>query len=182
MKKICHTGGTWGRVGYLPPGSLLCPARAGVQSEPIGWSDSNPLPGTPPPGTAAAADVYGKIPGKFGPPRGGQGGGSSPLPPRPTPHWIWWCFSSDPAATPKSALWACHPSPLLLLKCWPRPRCPPLEFFQGHPDRRVARLTDHTYRLPRVRPEADPFEEAGEDVERPCSLSSWVDGTRPSST
>ena len=39
MTKTCHTGGTWGRVGSLPPGSLLYPAHGGAQSEPGGWSD-----------------------------------------------------------------------------------------------------------------------------------------------
>ena len=34
-----------------------------------------PLPGTPLLGTGAATDVLGKIPGKFGPPHDGGGGG-----------------------------------------------------------------------------------------------------------
>ena len=40
MTQTCHTGGTWGRVVSLPPGSLFFPARGGAQSEPGGWSDS----------------------------------------------------------------------------------------------------------------------------------------------
>ena len=83
MTQTGHTGGTWVRVGSLPPGSLLCPTRGGPQSEPVGWSDPNPLLGTPPPGTRAATEVYGKIHGKFGPPRGAGGGCPPPGSPGP---------------------------------------------------------------------------------------------------
>ena len=65
MTKTCHTGGTWGSFGSLPPGSLLFPAHGSVQSEPRGWSDLDTLPDAPPPSTRAAADVEGSIYGEF---------------------------------------------------------------------------------------------------------------------
>ena len=71
MTQTCYTGGTWGTVGSPPPGSLFSPERGGAQSEPGGWFDSRPLPGTPPTGTGAATDFSGKRPSKFGPPWGG---------------------------------------------------------------------------------------------------------------
>ena len=80
MRQTCHTGGTWGMVGYLPPGSQLCTTRGSAQSEPGGWYDSRPLSGTPPLGTKATKDVSGKRPCKFGAPPGG-GGGYLPGPP-----------------------------------------------------------------------------------------------------
>ena len=77
MIQTCHTWGTWGKVGYPPPGSRLCPARGGAQSELEGWFDFNPCPDTPLTGTGSATYVLGKIPGKFGPPQGGGGWGGA---------------------------------------------------------------------------------------------------------
>ena len=71
MTQTCHTGSTWGTVGSPPTGSLLCSVSGGVKSEPRGWSDLSPLPGTPIPVTRVAKYVSGRRPIKFGPPRGG---------------------------------------------------------------------------------------------------------------
>ena len=112
MAQKCHTGGTWGTVSSLPPGSLLCPARSGVKRELGGFSDLKPLPGTPPLGTGSATDVLGKRLVKFGPPRGG-GGGDPPWSPCPTLCWLYRCVSRNPTATStphsrKSTLFCCH--------------------------------------------------------------------------
>ena len=57
MTQTCHTDGTWGKVGSVPPGSILCPARGSFQSKTGGWSNLKPLPGTPQPGIRSTADV-----------------------------------------------------------------------------------------------------------------------------
>ena len=71
--QTCHNAGNWGTVGYLPPGSLLCPVCGGAQSEPGGWPNSRPLLDTPSLGPGAATFILGKKTGKFGPTTGGGG-------------------------------------------------------------------------------------------------------------
>ena len=60
MTQACHIGGTWGKVGSLTTVSRMCPVRGGAQSEPGGWSDLKPLPGTPPLFTGSTTDVLGE--------------------------------------------------------------------------------------------------------------------------
>ena len=83
MTQTCHTGITWGTVGSPPSVSLLFPARGSAQSEPGGWSNSRPLPGTHLPGTEAATAVSGRRTGNFGPTQRGLGGDPLPGPPSP---------------------------------------------------------------------------------------------------
>ena len=78
MIQTCNTWVTWGKAGYPPPGSRLCPAHGSAQSESRGWSYLKNHPGTPLTGIGAATYVSGKRPGKFGPPWGEGGGGPVP--------------------------------------------------------------------------------------------------------
>ena len=75
MTQTFHTGGTWGMVRSHPPGSILCPAHGGAQSEPGGWSDSRPLIGTPLTVNGAAIDILGMRHSKYRPPGVWGGGG-----------------------------------------------------------------------------------------------------------
>ena len=101
LRALCDTNMShWGHLGYgrFPSSRItIFLACGGVQSEPGGWSDSSPLPGNPPPGIRAATDVSVNRPGKFGPTR--EGGGGFPHSPRPTPCWLLWYVSSEPAKT-----------------------------------------------------------------------------------
>ena len=63
-----------------------------------------------------------------------------------------------------SALWEFHPTPLALLKRWTFTRHPSHIGFLQHPPWRVEWLAYHDNRIYRVFMQADPVEEANEDV------------------
>ena len=65
-----------------------------------------------------------------------------------------------------SALREFHPTSMLLLKVWSCPRRPHFIRLHQHLDRRVTWLASYAHCLLHIRPEADRFKEAGEDVGR----------------
>ena len=93
MTQTCHTRVTLGMVCSPPPGSLLRPSRGGVQSEPGGWSNSNPQPENPLTAARSALYILGRLHSKYGPPGVGVGVGGRvgllPVPPIPR------CYGSD---------------------------------------------------------------------------------------
>ena len=91
--------GIWGRLGYPPPVSQLCPIRGVSQSEPGGWSSLAPPPGTPLPGTGFMTAFLERRPHKTRPPRGGGGGlGGVPPPGTSVPRRV--DSDRESAATP----------------------------------------------------------------------------------
>ena len=66
-----------------------------------------------------------------------------------------------------SAIYTLHLHPLPLPKLRPCPRHQPLIRLHRHPYRHVTFLTNHTHRLPRIFPEADPVKEACKYAECP---------------
>ena len=60
--QTCHTVGTAVGGGFQPPGPLLCPARGGAKSGPVGRSDLRPSLVTPPLGMTHCAPPKGRKP------------------------------------------------------------------------------------------------------------------------
>ena len=164
--QTCCTKVTWGRGGYLSPGSQFYPTCGGAQSESGGWSDLTPLPGTPLPGTGYSISVLGRRPGKYGPPWG-VGGGFPPL--VSTPHTVLSLTMCQKRARCDfhSALWAFFSPPLALPKCWTLPPHLSRIGLLRNSLQHMSWLAYYANRLCRVCPQDDLVDEAREDFKLP---------------